>query len=427
MRGQANVVAMTMIIAIAAAAAAAYYVYSQGLFSQATQTSAALLDAKIKVERFIEPQGGRIFPETNTVSEFVVNIYNSGDVSIPYSFSNEPIRWYLYNGGVLVAHGASASFGGVCASTIPAGTICTYTGYAPLPEQNYSNPYLVLYVNEYPIRIPLQPVPFPGVKPFYISCSSCSDCTAKISAAAESNTPTLVFIPSVSASGDCIDVNGKSNIILACLGTISGDGSGVGIRIANSTNISVRNCAVTGFATGVEIYDSNNISFSSVKSTDNSVDFKIAGDLSKSCRQGDWDVLTTNGKLLLVQGSAPDTSEQDVGQVSAMWLMGASDYWLSAADASSPGGKVDPLILVCDSNNVHVSAYRGEDSPTGIYLYHDRSTQLDTLSVSSVSRGIVSIDSNASSMYDVSIGFSGDSIFLNPESFEWAAGVTFHG
>jgi hypothetical protein len=224
-----------------------------------------------------------------------------------------------------------------------------------------------------------------------------------------------------------LDVNGKSNIIISCLGSITGNGVGTGISVINSSNVEIRNCDVSGFTTGILVQDSNNLSFSGVYSHDNSgADVVLSGDLSKDCEQGDWDLRTTRGRLLLVSGDAQTTDEQDIGQVSAVWVVHAKNYWLSAAHASSPAGLVDPIVLACDSNDVHISAVTGNTATRGIILYHDLGTQLDTITISGVSQGILSYDSNGSSMYDVNIGFAGDSLFENPESFAWMDGVTFH-
>ena len=429
MRGQSNVVATTLIITVAIAAAAAYYVYSQGLFATTSAQNAAALDAKIKLERFIKPMSGQIYPLSDSVSHFVVQIYNSGDVAIPYSFSTTPIRWYLYNNDVLVAHGGAGSLGGACAAEIPAATICSLESDVPLPEKNYGSMKLVLYINTASISIPLQPVPFPGVAPFYVTCDSCDSCNAKIAALSESNAHAIVFIPNLSANGDCIDINGKSDLIISCLGDIVGNGSGAGIVIANSSNLDIRNCDVSNFSTGIVIEDSNNLKFSGTYSHDNAVDLQLSGDISKSCSQNDWDVRTTRGRVLLMHGASSTSNIQDIGQASAIWFVSASNYSVSAAHQTSPGGLVDPIILVCNSQNVHISDYDANTSPRGIVLYRDTGTDLVNVTIDNVDTGIYSVDSNSSDLDQVSIGFSGGSAFISPEQFSWGGhggDVTFH-
>ena len=429
MRGQSNVVATTLIITIAIAASAAYYIYSQGLFAATSTQNAAALDAKIKLERFLRPMSGQIYPLSDSVSHFVVQIYNSGDVAVPYSFSTTPIRWYLYNNDVLVAQGASGSLGGACAAEIPASTICPLESDVPLSESDYGSLKLVLFVNNAQITVPLQPVPFPGVAPFYVTCDSCDSCNAKIAALSESNAHTIVFIPNISATGDCIDINGKRDLVISCLGSIVGNGSGTGITISNSRDIDIRNCDVSNFSTGILIEDSNNLKFSGTYSHDNQVDLQLSGDISKSCSQNDWDIRTTRGRVLLLRGAASDTTVQDVGQVSAIWFVGASNYSVSATHQSSAGGMVDPIVLACNSQNVRISDFNAGTAPRGIVLYRDNATDLVNITLSNVDTGIYSVDSNSSDLDQVSIGFSGNSAFISPEQFSWGGhggDVTFH-
>ncbi len=428
MRGQANVVATTLIITVAIAAAAAYYIYSQSLFATTSQQNAAALGAKIKLERFLKPMGGKIYPVSDSVSHFVVQLYNSGDVAIPYSFSTTPIRWYLYNNDVLVAHGGAGSLGG-CSSGILPSTICTLESDVPLAEANYGDIRLVVFVNDAQITTSLQPVPFPGVPPFYIACNSCDSCNAKLSALTDYNDGTFVFIQHIDATGDCIDINGKHGLIISCLGTIVGDGSGTGITIENSSGLDIRNCDVSGFSTGIVIKDSNDLKFTGTYAHDNSIDLQLSGDVSKSCSQQDWDIRTTRGPLLLLHGQNPAPGSEPHGQsYSAIWAVGASDYSISA-DSSHSGGLVDPIILVCNSQNVRISDFTADTAPRGIVLYDDNSTDLEGVALNNLDTGIYSVNSKQSTLDEVNIGFSGNSAFISPEQFSWGGSggsVTFH-
>jgi hypothetical protein len=241
-----------------------------------------------------------------------------------------------------------------------------------------------------------------------------------------SGTALFVVVDGTTASDSCLELNGLHNVVVLCNGSITGSGSWVGITISNSSDIELHDCDVSNFSTGILISNSTNISFLSSKSHDNTnLDVQLAGDVSKSCQQGSWDLRATNGPLLLFTGNASSNGSIPVSSASAVWFMNANGYEVSATGSASPAGRIDPIFLFCNSNDVRLSGFSGSDAPRGLYLYHDTSSQISSISLSNVQSGVLSYDSNSSSLYDVQVSFSGDAIFSNPESFEWQNGVVF--
>jgi len=83
-------------------------------------------------------------------------------------------------------------------------------------------------------------------------CNSTEDCNEKISSMASGGIITLEG--ALECSGDCLEFRDSMNIILDCMNNpITGNGSGSGISLENSTYVIIKNCDVSGFERGIAL------------------------------------------------------------------------------------------------------------------------------------------------------------------------------
>ncbi len=91
-------------------------------------------------------------------------------------------------------------------------------------------------------------------------CNGCSDCESKINSASAGDNVRLSADITINESHSCI-IFEKGNIEFDCRGhLIDGHGKGVGIAIWNirMNSITIKNCMITNFTTGIDIWGFNN-------------------------------------------------------------------------------------------------------------------------------------------------------------------------
>ncbi len=91
-------------------------------------------------------------------------------------------------------------------------------------------------------------------------CISCSGCSAKIQNASVYDT--IYVLNNVSTAGSsCVDFDGKDNVTLDCMGNTIIGGVWYGIKMNSSSggsnNVTIQNCSVTGFSSGIYIDNSD--------------------------------------------------------------------------------------------------------------------------------------------------------------------------
>jgi parallel beta-helix repeat protein len=111
-------------------------------------------------------------------------------------------------------------------------------------------------------------------------CSSTQDCNEKISAMSSGGIITLE--EPLDCGGDCLDFRNSKNIILDCMGnTITGNGTGTGISLENSTYVMIKNCDVSGFERGIVLDDDSDFNIiTNTRASSNERDIAFSSSVS---------------------------------------------------------------------------------------------------------------------------------------------------
>jgi len=360
-----------LVIVLALLAVGAYYFFTTQL------VSLERLRAQMEMEHYsdLTSQYVQISSAVATIegniTNFTVHIINTSENPIPIFTA---ASWYLYRDGALIARGV-----GSCGPAIGPETPCTLyfsvlTDKLPPPTE-FSTLSLKVYVN----RVPLAArVSFAGNlpgSPVFFQCKDCSSCNAVISAAKPS---ALIAVDVSSASGSCLDINGKSNLTIFCISTISGSGSGTGIAIVDSNNITLRNCEVLNFSKGIYLRNSNSVSLLSVYAHDNAQDIYLDPSTPNTlCNISTVEAATTSGPLYALRSTSG--SSYTLYRAGGIWVTNSSD--VSFTGSSLRMSRVSPAIALCSSDTVSISYADVNDVDYGVLLHHDSNTSLRYIGV----------------------------------------------
>ena len=140
------------------------------------------------------------------------------------------------------------------------------------------------------------------------NCVSCSDCNAKISAAAAGDIVYLT-VNVTSPSADCIELDTKTGITFDCKGNkiTGGDAYEIyGIFLKNGSGNTVRNCKVSSFTHGIYVYysDSNTITLNTANSNANGDGLLIMYSSHNTAANNSF---TSNSEGILVLNSSYNT------------------------------------------------------------------------------------------------------------------------
>jgi len=418
-KGQVHTVTTVLLLVVVTSLVASYYFFAQTLFQERTSR----LSATIKKYHDLAAQYLRISTATahlvGNVAEFSVRVVNQGDAAvIPY----KSVTIYVYKGTDLIWSGKST-----CPAQITPAKPCNLTFSVISSElsnrRDFSEVSIQVYVNDVPLS---SGVDFLGRLPgesLFITCDSCSECSTAISSAPPGS---LVLVKPNSPSPNCLDISDAHGVTVYCTGIVSGDGTGDGIRIVDSSDIVVKNCEITNFSRGVYIENSQGISFSNVYSHDNGQDLYVpAGSVQDICTFGSMDFTATSGPILLV--NSPDV-DLPVLSASAVWVVSpASGYIHSESPGASVSlSRVSPGIAICNtSSTVKLTDFSVTNADLGIAIYRATDPRLESIDVSANVQGIYAVDVVGGYLSSVTIESPGTDVFLNPTSLVWDYGVVF--
>jgi len=370
-KGQSNIVAIILLIAISSVLVTTYHFFAQSIFGSTTNA----FSRAIEHHRELAMQQLEISSATATfsdpVSEFSLRIVNTGDVPvIPY----DPVTIYLYKEGVLI-HSLTTSCG-VITPENPCTVQFPIVSDELRSRKDFADLTVYVYVNEVPLTSRVEFVgSLPG-GPSYDTCHSCDECSEMISSSA---TGFIIVDIDNQAPGDCIQVDGARNVRVFCAKPIQGSGTGVGLHIKNSHGLQIDGCEVTGFSTGVMLENSDGLSLVNVYSHGNTnFDVFVSDpDFSTICSLSDLRLVADYGSIVW-----NPSGTQSLLSVSAVWLSNTSDVIVrSESGTLLPASKVSPAVALCNVSNVRVSDLNIFSVPTGIYVRNSSNFELSSLSV----------------------------------------------
>ena len=370
-RGQSNIVAIILLIAISSALVTTYHFFAQSVF----RSTAGELSRAIEHHHELAMQQLEISSATVTfsdpVSEFSLRIVNTGDVPVvPY----DPVTIYIYKGDVLIYSLTSSC--GVITPENPCTLQFPVVSDELRSRKDFADLTVYVYVNEVPLTSRVEFIgSLPGGLP-YNTCHSCDECSRMIS----SSTANLVIVDiDGQASGDCIQVDGARDVRVSCVKPIRGNGTGVGLYIKNARDLQIDGCEVTGFSTGLMLENSDGLSLVNVYSHGNTnFDVFVSDpDFSTICSLSDLRLVADYGPIVW-----NPSGTQSLLSVSAVWLSNTSDATVrSESGTLLPASKVSPAVALCNVSNVRVSDLNVFSVPAGIYVRNSSNFELSSLSV----------------------------------------------
>ncbi len=413
--GQTQVVSTILLVAISVALVGSYYIFSQQLYGSTQSQLAAEIDKYHKLASQYLSISSAVAKLEGPIVTFTVTVVNGGDVPIS-TFSNQ--SWYVYYRGVVYKYGQTAS----CPPVLNPGDICAISFSFPAGDlktrEDFYKTSVTVYVNEVPLSSTVKFLgSFPGTA-LFSDCYGCSDCSSKISAAKPNSVVIMHFTSP--ADGNCVEVNGAKDVTLYCDGKLTGNGSGNGISIINTNNVTIKSCEIFNFSRGIFVKNSTGTSLSSVYLHDNNVNLEISPDtLSDVCDFASVELATDSGPLQWFSGAS--STNTSLLSASAIWIKDSRGVSISGSGVALR--KISPAIAICDSNSVSLSDLSVQSS-IGVYARNDISTRLESLNISATLRGIVSEDSNNGYICCTTIRSPAD-VFLNPQTFEWDENTIF--
>ncbi len=403
-----------LVVALTLLAVSAYYYFSTQL------VSLEKLRAEVEMQKYSEltSQYVQISSAVATVEgnlvNFSVHIINTSDKPIPVFTA---ASWYVYNNGHLVAKGV-----GSCGPEIGPETPCTlyFTVLADKlpPPTEFSTVSVRVYVNRVPLnaRVSLAGT-LPGSSLFFV-CKDCSSCNTVISNATPGS---IIAVDVAHASGSCIDVFRKSKITLFCISPLSGSGSGTGISIVDSNDVTVRSCEILNFSKGIYFRNDRGVSLLSVYAHDNGQDVYLDPSTPDTlCDIGTVQAAATAGPLFVLRDVS--SGSYTLYRASGIWIARSSDVSISGSSITL--SRVTPAVALCSATSATLVGIDANNTDYGVFLYRDTGTTLSSSSFTAAVSGLISHYSSDDLIQTTVFTSPGD-LFDLPNSVELGAGTVF--